>query len=206
MTDDHGVLRARKAALRAQIAQQIRAIPALERLAADAAIAAQVVNLPEWAVARTVYAFLSMDEEVDVAPLIRAAHLAGKRVALPRCVGKAMSFHPIDFDPFDQLERHRFGFLQPKETIAPLAPDEHTLVLIPGRAFDRRGFRVGFGQGFYDRFLGGAGAVVMQTAIAYHLQLLPSVPAASYDVPIAQIVTERGRIGCVNLPETSPDN
>lgn len=182
-----------KAALRASFLAARAALTEQGRRRADEAIARRVAALPEFAAADTVLTYLSFGPEVDTRAIIRQAWVAGKRVALPCCVPgtRAMEWYVVD--TLNGLVRCRFGMEEPEpdpaRAVAPAAAGPHALALVPGLAFDRGGFRIGYGGGFYDRFLvefAGVSAGLVRDAA-----LLPSLPALEeHDAPVDVVVTE----------------
>ena len=91
------------------------------------------------------------------------------------------------------LVRHRYGMLEPSETcpIFPIA--QLQLVVVPGIAFDRKGYRLGYGKGFYDRFLANCPPVI-PIGLAYQIQIVEDTFPEAWDVPVQHIFTEIGRI------------
>lgn len=196
MSESKGALLEAKRLLRAHAEERIAALSAEDRLVADAQIATQITHLPFWASSHTVFAYLAMDSEVDLSAVIRAAAARGKQLALPRCVGPAMTFHAVSAAYHGELERHRFGFLQPRPDIPIHEPEAGAIVLVPGRVFDRRGFRVGHGQGYYDRFLRRIPAGVQSVGVCYGVQMEAQVPTADYDVAVHVVVSETETCFC----------
>ena len=98
-----------------------------------------------------------------------------------------MDFHV--YDP-SKLVRHPFGMLEPAQDCPLIPVEEIHLALVPGLAFDQKGWRLGYGGGFYDRFLSKyAGHFV---GITYQVLLLEQVPHGDYDIPMTFVVTESG--------------
>ena len=97
-----------------------------------------------------IYAYISTRNEVDLQELIEVSLAEGKRVAVPRVSGQDMFFFYIK--SYDELEKGNFGILEPKECTIP-AEEKDALMLIPGVAYDKNGNRVGYGGGYYDRYL-----------------------------------------------------
>lgn len=127
-----------------------------KRVAADAHIAAVIATLPEWRTAKTVFAYLSFGAEVDTRVLIARAWSEGKRVALPRVVASTHDMRWYEVENFEGLEKSSLGVEEPPEDPARMvnpSADDTALALVPGLAFDAKGFRVGYGGGFYDTFL-----------------------------------------------------
>ena len=100
--------------------------------------------------ANTIYAYLPFNQEVDLSPLLRQALAEGKQVALPKCYGKEMRF--ILVSDLTHIQYTPFGVPEPSAD-GPSPTDKNGLVIVPGLVFDRQGYRIGYGGGYYDRFL-----------------------------------------------------
>ena len=155
---DEPTVRQAKREMRARLKEERAKTPPLERREADATIASRLLASSEYARAPILLTYLSMGEEVDTRQVAAAALSAGKTVALPRCVPgtRIMRWHVIT--NLDGLVRSPFGVEEPADDPATLVSpsaieDPHALALVPGLAFDRAGFRLGYGGGFYDVFL-----------------------------------------------------
>ncbi|MEE8586178.1 MAG: 5-formyltetrahydrofolate cyclo-ligase [Acidobacteriota bacterium] len=180
-----------KTALRRQIQSRIASFdPDSARRAADQA-AARILALPEVAQARRIFACLSFGGEIDTWGLVERLLAQGRQVLVPRAdpETKRLHIHPYPC----QLRPLSFGLRQPlagSEEIPRQDIDSHIEVaLVLGLAFDRSGFRLGHGAGYFDRFL--AGRPFPAIGLAYHFQLLDRIPVEPHDVPMAVIVTEQ---------------
>ncbi|MDO9348077.1 MAG: 5-formyltetrahydrofolate cyclo-ligase [Anaerolineales bacterium] len=154
---------------------------------ASAAICHHIESWPLFKGCETILIYMPMRGEVDLRPLLeRHPH---KRWLLPRILSEGrMVFHP--YDP-EHLIRHSFGMLEP-DPILPIVPlDQIQLALVPGLAFDRRGWRLGYGGGFFDRFLAGINNGI-SLGVTYHALLLDHLPHNENDIPMQYIVTEEG--------------
>lgn len=183
---------ARKERLRAELRARLDRLDAATARRAARAVAGRVLGLSELAGAKGVLACLSFGAELDTWELVEELLTAGREVFVPRA------------DPRDgQLHVHRypcelttlsFGLRQPPRGAPELAAGEIDgaidVVLVLGLAFDRRGFRLGHGSGYFDRFL--ARHPLFAVGLAFDFQLLDELPTASHDVPMAAVVTERG--------------
>jgi 5-formyltetrahydrofolate cyclo-ligase len=116
------------------------------------------------------------------------------RWAIPRIEGKHLVLHP--HDP-TRLVRHRFGMLEPAADLPVVDPTTLDLVLVPGVAFDRRGGRLGFGGGYYDRFLPTTPA--LRVGVTYDPCLADSLPCSDHDQHIDWVVTPTQEIYCTPL-------
>ena len=181
-------LKRRKRAIRREVIERRDAMPPPERAAASERIAGRLVELPEIREAGTVMAFWSFGSEVDTAPVLERLERAGKRIVLPRVEGEDVV--AVIYAVGDEVAAAAFGAMEPTGT-ALVAPDEVDVVITPGVAFDRAGRRVGYGGGFYDRFLPKTREDVAAVAIAFDVQLVDgALPAGAYDRPVDAIVTE----------------
>lgn len=164
-----------------------------ERSRLDKAIVSRMTGLASFIYAKAVLLYMPTGAEIDVRPLIQASLEAGKLTALPRCgEDRSMTFHIIESP--EQLSPGAFGIYEPESELPPYAPDDAAkdlaLCVIPAIAWDRRGFRLGFGGGYYDRFLPGfAGA---KAGLAYEEDIFESLPRGRYDIRSDFIVTEKG--------------
>lgn len=129
--------------------------------------------------------------------IIAQARQLQKRVAVPVVSGDALRAVEFSDDPA-QLRRGRFGILEPYGTQRVIHPQEIGCIAVPGVAFDLRGGRLGFGKGYYDRFLGQLPATTYRCGLAFGIQVVPCVPQASHDICMHGIVTEQGYIPCTH--------
>lgn len=155
----------------------------------------QVVNLPEYEQAGTLLVYVDCKHETETSDLIRRAWKDGKKVAVPKVIGQNMNFFYITSLEKD-LEDGYFGIREPYErNPADAAADlPDSLMVMPGVAFDESRHRIGYGGGFYDRYLEahpGLGTV----ALAFEFQVKEEVPFEKFDILPGKIVTEKRVIG-----------
>ena len=147
-----------------------------------------------WEAVKTVAFYAAIRGEVDTTPLFRAAQRASKSLLFPRmCEGDSLEFALVE--DLGMLRPGRYGVLEPDETCPVQAIAEHTLVLVPGLAFDRAGGRLGRGAGYYDRALGAEGERdhrARRIGVAFARQVVEAVPMTSLDVRMDFVVTEAG--------------
>ncbi len=155
-------------------------------------------HLAVWEVfqrAEAILTYLPMKAEVDLRPL--PGQFPKKYWLLPRIVPEEN--HRMDFHPYDpaRLVIHKFGMAEPAADLPIVPAGAVELVLVPGLAYDRHGWRLGYGGGYYDRFLASFGGICV--GVVYQALLLESVPHSGYDVPVGWIVTETGLSQVVNM-------
>ena len=173
-----------KKELRAMIREKKRAMTPTEIDAKSAALAAQFYQTEAYRNARTIYGYLPYNQEVRTTPMLEQAMADGKRIAVPKCYGNEMRF--IFMEDLSLVEK---GYANIPEPIAdgPIADDETALVLMPGLAFDREGHRIGYGGGFYDKFL-AAEPNHPTLALCYDFQMMDHLETEEYDIPVDTVL------------------
>lgn len=182
---------ATKAALRVEMRAHRAAIPPGERQAAAAAIAERGLAFAAIPPASIIGAFMPIGEEINPLPLCAHLRAMGHAIALPRMIGKGK---PVEFrlhNPGDPLETTIWGIREPTTSAALVIPD---VFLIPLLAFDAKGFRLGYGGGFYDRTLAAtrASKEIVTIGLAFDAQRVDAVPVADYDERLDWILTPSG--------------
>lgn len=181
-----------KTALRKRMAYQRDSLMPEDRAAASEAITARLLALPEWAAARTLFLYLSFRSEVSTRALLLAALESGRRVLAPRVNRQQRTMDACAvFSPAD-LAPGAWGILEPTAAAPVVDPREIDLVIAPGLAFDAAGGRLGYGAGFYDRYLRQVRPDCARAGLAFEMQRVPAVPCSSTDERLNLLVTERG--------------
>jgi len=156
-------------------------------------ICSQIRKLPVFQEAETIMLYLPIRKEVDTMPLIRELWAAGKKVVIPVCQQEDISLIPGQIRSMDDLAPGTWGILEPKAScLMPVPAEEIDLVLVPGVAFDPQGNRLGYGAGYYDRFLPRLRPGVQKVAMAFEVQLVPGLETDCYDQIMYHVVTEEG--------------
>ena len=173
-----------KKELRSQIRQQKRAMTEEAIVEASARLGELFLACPEYKAAKTIYGYLPYNQEVRTVPMLEQAMKDGKRVAVPKCYGEEMRF--IYMDDLSKVEK---GYANIPEPIAddPVADDPTALVLMPGLAFTEDGKRMGYGGGFYDKFL-AAEPGHPTVALCYAFQMVDYIPTEDYDIPVDRVL------------------
>ncbi len=134
--------------------------------------------------AKTIYGYLPYNQEVRTVPMLERALRDGKQVAVPKCCGDEMKF--IYMTDLSLVEKGYAGIPEPIAD-GPLGDDETALVLMPGLAFDPQGHRIGYGGGFYDKFLAQEpGHPTL--ALCYDFQMLPHLETEEFDIPVDTVI------------------
>jgi 5-formyltetrahydrofolate cyclo-ligase len=189
-----GELKKAKREIRRAVLAARDALPAEDRARMDRAIAERFLSLSEVRDARTVMLFWSFGSEVFTGPLLASLHAAGARTALPRIVEGDLEVRA--YVPGDAVSPTSFGAMEPADGEV-LRPADVDVVCVPAVAFDRACRRVGYGGGFYDRFLKRAERAA-RIGVAYDIQLVhDDLPAGGVDLRVDAIVTNTQTIRCV---------
>ena len=169
-----------KKELRRQISKRKREMTESEIENASRVLAEKFVNSQVYRDAKTIYGYMPYNQEVRTIPMMEQALRDGKRVAVPKVYGDTMKF--IYMDDLSQVEE---GYYNSPEPIAdgPVAEDPTALVLMPGLAFDEKGNRMGYGGGFYDKFLAQE-PDHPTVALCYAFQMVDHIPTEEYDIPV----------------------
>ncbi len=169
-----------KQTLRRQIRERKRAMTEAEIVAAGETLGHLFAESTLYQNARTIYGYLPYNQEVRTVPMLRRAIREGKRVAVPKVYGEEMKF--IYLDDFSQVAKGYAGIPEPIAD-EPIADDPTALVLMPGLAFDREGHRIGYGGGFYDKFLAQE-PNHPTLALCYAFQMQEHLDTEEFDIPV----------------------
>lgn len=151
-------------------------------------IARNLYNHEDWKQAKVIGITISKEPEVDTYQIIRKAWELGKDVVAPKChpKEKRLTFHKIT--EFSQLESVFYGLYEPIiEKTIEVNPEDINLLVVPGLAYTREGFRLGFGGGYYDRYLTKFNSKTI--SLAFHFQVIPQFSIEKHDIPVSNIIT-----------------
>ncbi|WP_203361752.1 5-formyltetrahydrofolate cyclo-ligase [Bacillus sp. REN10] len=184
-----------KQLLRQQMKESLAKMTTLEYEQYSFQIAQQLFSLPLWQRAETIAVTVSRVPEVDTWSLITRGWEEGKKVVVPKCNPADRSMDYYQLTSFCELETVYSGLYEPDPLrTAYVEPKEIDVLLVPGLAFDQRGYRLGFGGGYFDRFLEHFQGPTL--ALLFSQQLLAEVPREAYDLPVQQLITERQLYNC----------
>ena len=184
-------MKQKKKALRREI-RALRAVHSDEEIhAMSLKVLEHVKALPEYHEAETLFVYVDCKHETETSDLIRQAWADGKKTAVPKVIGENMKFFYITSLEND-LEEGYFGIREPyeKNPADEAADREGSLMLMPGVAFDEARHRIGYGGGFYDRYL-EAHPGLRTAALAFEFQVKAEVPFEKFDILPGRIVTEK---------------
>lgn len=169
-----------KKELRRSIREQKRAMTEEQIVTASEKLGQLFAATEVYQKAETIYGYLPYNQEVRTVPMLQKALDDGKKVAVPKVFGEEMKF--IYLDDLTAVEKGYAGIPEPVAD-EPVADDKEALVLMPGLAFDPQGHRIGYGGGFYDKFL-AAEPNHPTVALCYAFQMLPRLETEEFDIPV----------------------
>jgi 5-formyltetrahydrofolate cyclo-ligase len=173
-----------KQALRKEIREKKRAMTEEQIVAASERLGELFLASDAYQQAKTIYGYLPYNQEVRTVPMLQQALLEGKKVAVPKCYGDEMRF--IYLDDLSKVEKGYCGIPEPIDD-EPIADDKTALVLMPGLAFDPQGHRMGYGGGFYDKFLERE-PNHPTLALCYDFQMLDHLETEAHDIPVDTVL------------------
>lgn len=180
-------MRENKNKLRQEVRSRLMQLTKEEHEELSTRIAENLFALEEWKNADTIGITISIPPEVPTVRIIEQAWSEGKVVAVPKCdpEKKTMEFKKIS--SFNQLESVYYGLLEPVAETAKASKEELDALIVPGLAFTKEGYRLGFGGGYYDRFLSHYRGDTL--ALTYELQLMDELPIEVHDLAVGKLIT-----------------
>ena len=167
-----------------------------ERVRLNDCITQKLLASPEYAEAITVLTYVSVSSEVSTRMFIECALRDGKTVAVPRCLpGHCLEF--VAIDSLEQLVAAPFNLLEPVKELPAVTEDQknNSICIVPALLVDTKGYRLGYGAGFYDRFLSTYSG--KKICLAYQQNLSKTMlPHTAFDVPVDMVITELDVLSC----------
>ena len=178
-----------KSELRKQVLQEMKALPLEQKQAMDQALTERFLKHPFYQEAKTIATYLSFPHEFQTQELIEQALKDGKKVLIPKTYPKGrMDF--VVYDP-QQLVKTSFGLLEPQGDLEVVDASQIDLIHVPGLAFTREGYRIGYGGGYYDRYLKHFTGHTLSTV--YPCQIRDFSPE-NHDIPVQEVLIDEGNI------------
>ena len=177
-----------KSELRKTIAAAVKNLSPTYCREADAAICRLVTNSPAYQKARTIFCYVGSDREIDTTALLRAAFQDGKILAVPLCTTPGV-MEARQVQGFSDLVSGKYGILAPKLHCPLVEPQDFDLAIVPCCTGNARGQRLGYGGGYYDRFLSRTNAVC--AALCASQRMSAALPHEAFDRCCHYIITER---------------
>ena len=178
-----------KAKLRKKILQEMKALSQEQKQPMDRALTERFLQHPFYQEAKTIATYLSFPHEFQTQELIERALKDDKKVLIPKTYPKGrMEF--VVYDP-QQLKKTSFGLLEPQGDLEVVAASQIDLIHVPGLAFTREGYRIGYGGGYYDRYLEHFAGQTMSTIYPCQIQEFNS---ENHDIPVQEVLIDEGNL------------
>lgn len=141
-----------------------------------------------------IFTFINYGSEVETKEFINIALKDGKRVFIPKTIKKEREMKAIEIDSLENLKPDAWGILEPCEIKREINKNLLDLIIVPGVVFDKKGNRIGYGGGYYDRYFSDISLEVKKIALAYELQLVNYIESEEHDISVDFIITENNFI------------
>jgi 5-formyltetrahydrofolate cyclo-ligase len=182
-----------KKGLRQRLLLERRSISLQEKSAADLNVQLNLIERPEFQAATTVALYVAIRGEAETRFAAEQLLRVGKRLLLPSVIGPRMIFRGAD--SFAGFTKGAFGIPEPPDASSEYSAGDADVIVVPGVAFDLAGRRLGYGQGYYDRFLHGMEGSGRLFGLCYDFQLVDRIPDEPHDVLMDWVITDRRVIG-----------
>lgn len=181
-----------KSIIRRQLREMLAAMPADQRHRKSQLACDLIASSPEFHQAWIIMLYLSTAEEVDTAPLALRAWQAGKTVVVPKVSWDQRRILPIEITSLQAgLTVSGQGVREPVAG-KPVPLNEIDLVIVPGLGFTEKGYRIGRGMGFYDRFLAQSDFLGLSCGLCFQEQVVGALPVLDHDIPLSMLVSDQG--------------
>ena len=187
-------IRQHKAEIREQYLAQRREMPAGKKQDLEDKLCRVILASATYRYADTILMYYAKDEEVDINRIAWEAVAAGKKVAFPRTnpEDRSMVFHFVTGE--DDFEDGALGIREPREDLPAFEVtgefQQNVICIIPGVVYDKKGFRIGYGGGYYDRYLSSFKGT--KVGVEYSEYIVPEVPHGRFDLAVDVLITEKG--------------
>jgi len=184
-------IRDRKKSLRTELKEKRMAMTQAEKEAFDAKIAEQLFSFGPYVSSKIVFVYVAKSIEAETRGIILHSLSAGKCVAVPKCAGGSEVMDFCFIEDINDLTPGAFGIMEPGEGAKQVRDFSRGICIVPGLGFDDYGYRLGYGMGYYDRFLAGFGGVTV--GLCYSNCVQAALPYGKFDRRVQYLITEKSR-------------
>jgi 5-formyltetrahydrofolate cyclo-ligase len=191
------LIKDQKKLIRTSILEKRNSLTPQQIKEAEQLIINNLMKLNEFIQSQNIFCYLSFRSEVPTKGIIAHCQQQGKNLYIPLCVNETKEMILSLYDHEVKLAASNYGVQEPtKETIKIANREILDIAIMPGAVFDTRGYRIGYGAGYYDKFFAHTNKKIYKIALAFSFQIIDEVPADDFDIPVDCIVTEQGIIMC----------
>ena len=141
--------------------------------------------------ANGVFIYIGFGSEIDTCSIINKCFKDNKRVFVPRTNITEKTMDAVEIHNLDNLEKNKYGIYEPSKELSSINNKEIDLVVLPGVAFDMNGGRIGYGGGYYDKYLEKISNEVFKVALAYKFQIVANIPVEAHDILANEVITNK---------------
>ena len=186
-----------KQILKSEIFEKRKSLSKREAEEKSIAIREKLYLMPQFKKSKNILTYVSFNNEVDTMEIIKDLLIKKEKNVLVPYVDKGKLIQISKINSFDELEPKTFGILEPREDeIKKFDAKKLDLVIVPGVVFDENGHRIGYGYGYYDRFLQKLSNNTVKIGLAFELQLIEKIPKEGHDIPVDFVITEKRIVKC----------
>lgn len=189
----------RKKRIRQEIKDRVAALDSGYCRQADQDIAATLFQIRKYQEAGSICCYVGTGREIDTTPILLDAWKRGKTVGVPRCVGKGV-MEVCQIASMEDLEPGSYGILEPGRHCRVLSPEELELIIVPCLTCTKKGVRLGYGGGYYDRYLTQTRTDTVKIVLCRERILCEEIPQEGHDFPMDLVIMENSVIFCQNFP------
>ncbi|MGL4109416.1 5-formyltetrahydrofolate cyclo-ligase [Clostridium sp. LP20] len=179
-----------KQSIRKAIISKRDSIDTKSKMAMDSRIKDKLKESIFYKNSRNIFIYIGFGSEIDTAKYIEEFLLEGKEIFVPRTDMKNKVMEAVKINSLMELTESSYGILEPDIEVEAINKNDIDLVILPGVAFDKSGGRIGYGGGYYDKYLEGMNSDIVKLAITYDFQVLDEVPFEEHDIKADYIITE----------------
>lgn len=155
-------------------------------------ITSKIMELDKYKSSTNIMTFLSFDSEYSTYGLIEKSIDLGKNISVPITDPRSKTISPSIIKSLDELELGHYNILTPsKEYIRPIDKNQIELIIVPAIVYDKFGYRIGYGGGYYDRFFSDLDKSILRLGVAFDFQVVEKLPTDAYDLPVGMIITDK---------------
>ena len=177
--------------IRKEIIRKRDALDLKEKTSFDNIIKEKFKETEAYKKSRNIFIYIGFGSEIETAKYIEEFLKEGKKVFVPRINNAIKTMEAVEITSLKELERNNFGILEPTKDKEAINKKELQLIIMPGVAFDMKRGRIGYGGGYYDKYMENIDSSIPKIALAYELQIIDRVPCQDHDILPDSIITEK---------------
>ena len=158
----------------------------------DNQIINNLMNTEDFKKAKSIFIYVSFGSEIDTKKIINYSLEKNKKVYVPKTDKIKKTMEAIEINNLNDLITDKWGILEPKEANYKNIGNQFDLIIVPGLAFDLEGNRIGYGGGYYDKYISNLKYNCIKIALTYQFQVIKGIKSEKYDIKIQKIITENG--------------